>query len=129
MSQQRSGQYLQSSHTHEQPPAGRHSSLLCRQELQGLQDCNPMGLPVKKHTQTHTQAARDEILQEITVWKNGLLFKSRIGIEDVYTKGIRWKKKMLIIDCQPVLNVVQLPPLSPVKSKVLPTCGICSCSL
>lgn len=48
MSQQCSEQYLQLSHTHQRPPAGPHSSLLCMQELQGLQDFNPMGLPVKK---------------------------------------------------------------------------------
>lgn len=89
MSQQRSEQYLQSTHKQElQPPAGLRSSLLCRQELQGLQDCNPMGLPVK-----NTQTLGDEILKEITVWKNDLLRKSRIGIEDVYTKGILWRKK------------------------------------
>jgi len=31
----------------------------------------------------NTQTPGDEILEEITVWKNGLLFKSRIRLEDV----------------------------------------------
>lgn len=39
----------------------------------------PWACLLKKNTQT----PGDEILEEITVWKNGLLFKSRIGIEDV----------------------------------------------
>lgn len=58
-----------------------------------------MGLPVK-----NTQTLRDEILKKITVCKNDLLRKSRIGIEDVYKRN-SVLKEILIIGCQAVLKM------------------------
>lgn len=116
MSQQRSEQYLQSSHTHKQSPAGQHSSLLCRHELQSLQDCNPMGLPVKNtHIHTHT-GKRD-------IGGNHCLEKW----SSFHVRNWNWgyqmnavEKKMLIIDCQPVQNIVQVSCYLELSPKFFP---------
>lgn len=125
MSQQRSEQYLQSSHTHEQPLAGLHSSLLCRQELQGLQDCNPMGLPVKNtHRHRETSFGEKHCLEkwssfQVQNWNRGCIDKRNLV-----------EKNMLIIDCQPVLNIVQLSCYLQLSPKFFPQhCSICWCSL
>ena len=128
MSQQRSQQYLQSSHTHEQqPPAGPHASLLCRHELRGLQDCKPMGLPVR-NTRRQTDTQRWDIEE-----KKKKKEKKNHCLEKLYSFQVQnWdcgcvyqmeaaEKKILIIDCQPVQNIVQVSCY--LQSKVLSTCS------
>lgn len=119
MSQQWSEQYLQSSHAREQqPPAGPHASLLCRHELRGLQDSKPMGLPVRNtHTHTETRYIEEEKKKknhcleklysfQVQNWDCGCVYQMEAA-----------EKKILIIDCQPVQNIVQISCY--LQSKVL----------
>lgn len=77
----------------------------------------------KMHTRMK-KAPGDEILEEITVWKNDLLFKSQIGMEDVQKRNL-WRKEMLIIGCQSVMND-GWAFLFQAASKVLAICSVCS---